>query len=177
MKIKSKNSFLKNYLKNFSVFLILFLGGFTLSIFASTFIDSIDFKDNIQIDSYQEIFMNNLSVSLLILISGIVSLGLLSSIIIFLNGFFLGAFFISYTYIYGFDVALYYIIFHLPPEIIGLFLFYFVSFDISRHIIRYLLSKDRISFKTKGKTYFKQLITGVFLLFIASIIEFYFIKI
>ncbi|PRO40491.1 stage II sporulation protein M [Bacillus sp. LLTC93] len=177
MKIKSKRSFLKYYLKNFSVFLILFLGGFSLSIFASTFIDSVDFKNNIQIDSYQEIFINNLFVSLLILISGIVSLGLLSSIIIFLNGFFLGAFFISYTYIYGIDIALYYVIFHSPVEIVGLFLFYFVSFDISRQIVRYIISKDKISFKTKGKIYFKQLITGVFLLFIASIIEFYFIKI
>ncbi|MEH7195512.1 stage II sporulation protein M, partial [Bacillus safensis] len=99
MKISSKRSFLKNYLKNFSVFIILFLGGFSLSIFASTFIDSIDFKNNIEIHSYLDIFFNNLFVSLLILISGIVSLGLLSSMIIFLNGFFLGAFFISYTYI------------------------------------------------------------------------------
>ncbi|WP_423190638.1 stage II sporulation protein M [Bacillus pumilus] len=115
--------------------------------------------------------------SILILVSGIVSLGLLSSIIIFLNGFFLGAFFISYTYIYGIDIALYYIIFHSPVEIVGLFLFYFVSFDISRQIMRYILSKDKISFKTKGKIYFSQLITGVFFLFIASIIEFYFIKI
>ncbi|QKN79608.1 stage II sporulation protein M [Bacillus pumilus] len=163
-------------LKIFSFYYI-FLGGFSLSVFASTFIDSIDFKNNINIDSYQEIFFNNLFVSLLILVSGIVSLGLLSSIIIFLNGFFLGAFFISYTYIYGIDIALYYIIFHSPVEIVGLFLFYFVSFDISRQIMRYILSKDKISFKTKGKIYFSQLITGVFFLFIASIIEFYFIKI
>ncbi|KSU69036.1 stage II sporulation protein M [Bacillus altitudinis] len=177
MKIKSKRSFLKYYLKNFSIFLILFLGGFSLSVFASKFINSIDFKNNVQIDSYQEIFINNLSVSLIILISGIVSLGLLSSIIIFLNGFFLGAFFISYTYIYGIEIALYYIIFHSPLEIVGLFLFYFVSFDISKHILQYILAKDRIPFKTKGKTYLKQLLTGLFLLFIASIIEFYFIKI
>lgn len=60
MKINSKRNFLKNYLKNFSVFIILFLGGFSLSIFASTFIDSIDLKNNIEIHSYLEIFFNNL---------------------------------------------------------------------------------------------------------------------
>ncbi|CAL8901615.1 stage II sporulation protein M [Bacillus pumilus] len=177
MKINSKRNFLKSYLKIFLVFIIFFLGGFSLSVFASTFIDSIDFKSNINIDSYQEIFFNNLFVSILILVSGIVSLGLLSSIIIFLNGFFLGAFFISYTYIYGIDIALFYIIFHSPMEIIGLFLFYFVSFDISKQIMFYIISKDKISFKPKGKIYFSQLTTGFLLLFIASIIEFYFIKI
>lgn len=177
MKINLKRSFLRSYLKNFSIFLIFFFGGFILSIFTSKFIRSIDFKNNIQINGYQEIFINNLFVSLLILISGIVSLGLLSSIIIFLNGFFLGAFFISYTYIYGIDIALYYIIFHSPVEIVGLFLFYFVSYDISKHIIKYILSKDRIPFRTRGRIYFIQLLTGLFLLFIASVIEFYFINI
>lgn len=100
MKINSKRNFLKNYLKIFLVFIIFFLGGFSLSVFASTFIDSIDFKNNINIDSYQEIFFNNLFVSILILVSGIVSLGLLSSIIIFFKWVFPRCIFhIVYVYI------------------------------------------------------------------------------
>ncbi|TCT19333.1 stage II sporulation protein M [Melghiribacillus thermohalophilus] len=154
------------------IYFLLFFIGFFLSLMFLP--ESYDLSENItDISSFMDVFLYNLKVALVIIITGIFSVGLISSFIVFFNGLYFGYFFFSNM---PFLEPLHFIalfIFHGPFEIVGLSIGYALSILIPWSIIKTIWKHD---FQIKTGTARKFLIYYTFhilLLFISGIIEYF----
>ncbi|KAA6448674.1 stage II sporulation protein M [Bacillus swezeyi] len=176
MKPALKRDSLKTYAKYSIFFIIIFGFGFFLSFFVFQEVSD-TYYDSFKISNALDIFINNLFVGLTIFFLGLISVGFLSSVIVFLNGYFSGAIFFSYEKILGFWQSLQYILFHGPIEIFALLIFYVVSLDISSRILSFFKKSDtNLMIKPKVKEYIMIMISAVGLLFLASIVEYFVIS-
>ncbi|WP_257007062.1 stage II sporulation protein M [Bacillus licheniformis] len=164
---------MNTYAKYSILFIIIFGFGFSLSFFVFQEIHE-TYYDSFKISNALEIFTNNLIVGLTIFFLGLISVGFLSSVVVFLNGYFSGAIFFSYEKSLGFWKSLQYLLFHGPFEILALLAFYVISLDISSRFLRFLKKSEiNLMIKPKVKEYTIIMISAVGLLILASIVEYY----
>ncbi|WP_273450442.1 stage II sporulation protein M [Streptococcus ferus] len=114
-----------------------------------------------------DIFLNNSEAALCIL-SGIVTLGLLSFIIMFLNLMNIGVYFLYTLKATTLWKALYLTIFHGTIELLGLFLVYYVVLNLSKIIFITRTVKIDKNILIKN---IKFIVFAVFCLLIAAVIE------
>jgi len=129
-------------------------------------------KSDIKLDpqSYKmiEIFINNFKVAMIIWISGLLTLGIASSLLLVVNGGVLGGAIAILVSNYGIFSVVRYILPHAILEIPVYIMFSSMSFELLRLIINRCLGKD---FTIHIRHSIFCFIAGVVLLIIAAIIE------
>ncbi|MEH6852895.1 stage II sporulation protein M, partial [Bacillus pseudomycoides] len=111
----------KTFINIFILFLLCFgIGGAIATMGINIQKDTI--IQNQDVNSFKDIFLNNIKVSLLIFFTGFFTIGLVPMIIMFLNGLNFTAAFIFFSLTESFVFSIKHSIFHAPIELLG---FYF----------------------------------------------------
>lgn len=155
----------------FVIFLSFFLLGFLFSIIFLYESPSV-YKDSLKVNSFIEIFLNNLIVNLVIIVSGIFTLGILSTFIVFINGQYFGSFFITNFFELDIIHFLTLILFHGPIEILGLSFGYILSVLIPWSIISGIWRHNLLLKPSVIKMYIRYFLYSIIFLLIASLVEY-----
>ncbi|AQT86370.1 hypothetical protein ERICIV_01780 [Paenibacillus larvae subsp. larvae] len=145
--------------------------GIIIGVLSVSFIDDPSFTPNES--NTWDVFRNNVAVGMLIIISGLITGGILSSLIMIVNGYIIGFTIIGVISSNGIKPIMEGLFPHFLPESIAFLLCSTMGFGFGKYFLSYLIGIEHSKAEVKGalKDYMVMSVLFILLLLIASIIE------